>query len=99
MTNLLDNIGLTIKHGDLPTYPEYAKWRAKYYGTNFLSRFWCRKVRARLFLKYDGELREHVRISEMEHRQAFLNAVIEQGDLANIPATLETANGMRVSEE
>lgn len=75
----IDNLGIGIDTSKLPTNEGYKKASDEYYGHNRITRFWYTKVRPWLNPKKHYQARKNYEAWHVLHKQAYLNAVLEQG--------------------
>ena len=76
--NLLDNIGITVKVGELPARKAYLEARRSLYGTGRLSRLWMRWAFPLLRPKEHSRRLDRVIELHTIIQQEFLNAVMER---------------------
>ena len=76
--DLLDNIGITVKVGDLPSIDRYHDARRQRYGTHWLSRFYKRRVFPWLRPVACSEANMELFLASKRVRAEFLSKVIEE---------------------
>ena len=77
--NILDNIGIKVNMRELPSFPLYEYASERLYGTHWLSRLWCRRLRPRLMPARQAEA-ERIMDDARRHMQMdFISAVLETG--------------------
>ena len=78
-TLMWDNLGIHINTADLPTAETHKAANRVYYGTHWLSRIYCQRLRPRLQPRKHAELKAAWQQAQHEHQQAFMLAVLEKG--------------------
>ena len=77
---LLDNIGIRVSFAELPSAAEYREAKRVWYGTNWLSRLWCRKLRPVLFPHRHNLARQHFEAMRLLTQQEMMVEVLRQGE-------------------
>jgi hypothetical protein len=76
---LLDNLGITIKMRELPSWNERCKRQELLYGSGFFSRLWC-NLRRYLEPKLYAQLVEDYETVKLQTQAEMMNAVLEKGN-------------------
>jgi hypothetical protein len=77
-TPILDNVGICVQMSKLPSAERLRIARRRLYGTHWLSRLWCRKIRPWLCPIKHGILSTNVRALEERQRAEFLDEIFNQ---------------------
>jgi len=76
---MLDNLGITISMRLLESWPAYALARKAMFGTHWLSRLWCRKLRPVLKPQRQAIIKAEFEKQQKIIQQEYLLAVLEAG--------------------
>lgn len=76
---LLDNLGMTFSMESLNSGSIMHYLRDQFYGTNWLSRRWCQKIRPKVAKRKHKRLEYLYETAMTIYRRDFLNAVMEKG--------------------
>jgi hypothetical protein len=79
---MFDNLGIHVNMSKLPSAEKLRAARQELYGTHWLSRLYCRKIRPYLYPEKHRGLVRDVDTLEGLQRIEFLNEVLKQGKSA-----------------
>jgi len=79
---MLDSLGIYVDTGKLPCVERLRAARRRQYGTNYISRWWCLKIRPRLFPKIQREIDSTARTLQEQLWLEFDNEVMNQAKAA-----------------
>lgn len=86
---LLDNLGMTFSMESLNSGSLMYYLRDQYYGTNWLARWWCQRIRPKVASRKHKRI-EHLYETAMTiYRRDFLNAVMEKEKESNEKRSLD----------
>ena len=76
---ILDNIGITVNMRELPSFPLYEYANRRLYGTHWLSRFWCRRLRPRFAPARQAEAERIMDDARRHIQMDFISTVLDRG--------------------